>query len=159
MLLNVDSGLFIGDLEAEIFALRASNVTILYLSRKAHYAVMGWDLKTSPSGHPNYLKYQSGKKMTVNYVNGPKHLFEPGGITLVEDCLNFIDQGLRGGEVYVLCDTGKSLSLFMAFLYLVKRVKVTSCYDKERATLLKKFPSFKGGGLEQYVLDNWSGIK
>jgi hypothetical protein len=120
MLLNVDAGLFVGDLEAEIFSFKSSNTFILYLSRKAHYTVMGWNLKSSYPGHPDYLKHRGGTKMTVNYVNGPKHLFEPGGNSLVEECLDFIENGLKQGQVYILCDTGKGLSLIMALLYVLK---------------------------------------
>jgi hypothetical protein len=155
-------GLYVGtvsehlDLENEAWAIVSAAQTV-------HYPLLQWNWTTRKPdrNHPNYILYEQPRHLSLNWVDGPAHLYKWSGPATFIRVLDFVERELAAPRsVLIRCDQGMSRSPTLALLYLAKRLKTlpdTSFLDA-RAEFAKIYPSYHPSGIADYVSQVWTEI-
>lgn len=156
-----NTNLFVGSL------LDANNLdkgewAIVHATQSIHYQIFGWNRTDNKpdKNHPNYISYESENCFSLNFVDGPAYLYSWGGPEVFIKVLDFIDKWISERKVLVHCDQAQSRSPSLCLLYLAKRNKMIPniSYSAAKAEFIKLYPNFKPGGIETYLINNWSKI-
>lgn len=152
---EVVPGVFIGN----ISDYRAKGeVSTLSACQTVHYERLNWTRRSVDTQSPHYLENRGEGWLTLNWVDGPAHLYSYGGPGAFLTALDFIDSNK---PILVHCDQGKSRSATLGLLYLAKRARSISnaSFEAARDDFCKLYPAYKPGGIANYVADHWLSIK
>lgn len=128
---------------------------ILSATKKVHSMVLGALNKNDPK----YISAEIGNyRMLLNWVDGPKHLYDWSGPETFTRALDFISRNISGG-VLVHCDQGLSRSPTLCMAYLGKRVRPGTSFDNALNAIYDMYPQYQPGGILDYVRDHWNEIK
>lgn len=156
-----NTNLWVGGM-ADLSSICASQWAIVHATQTIHYPVCGWNRTTNKPNkdHPDYLTKDLGQRLSINWVDGPAHLYKMGGPQLFVKVLDFIDKWYKQKNVLVHCDQGISRSPTVVLLYLAKRLKILSSGSFNEAVdpFKKLYPSYNPGGIAEFVSENWDQI-
>lgn len=157
-----NTNLFVGTLK-DNNNLDKNDWAVVHATQTIHYQILGWNrtYNKPDKSHPNYIIYEEGPLLSLNWVDGPAYLYKWGGIDVFIRVLDFIDKWIPEKKVLIHCDQGYSRSPSLCLLYLAKRKGFlpNSSYSAAKTEFIKLYPSFNPGGIENYINQNWMEIK
>lgn len=162
-MVNLYKNLYLGDIDdLHSIGLDNDDWAFVHATQTVHYNIFGWEkVYNSPEKlHKDYLYYEEGNRLSLNWFDGPAIFYEPGGLEVFKEALNFIDKWISKRNVLVHCDQGVSRSPTLALTYLAKRTdRLSDSSFKEAKEEFKEiYPDYFPGGIEDYVSNNWDKI-
>lgn len=134
----------------------------VHATQTIHYRILGWDRKYNKpdKNHPNYILYEEGNRLSLNWVDGEAFLYSWSGPETFIKVLDFIDKQIGNRKVLVHCDQGESRGPTTGLLYLAKRSGTIPCesFLVAKREFTKIYPSYLPGGIGEYVAMNWGKI-
>lgn len=157
-----DTHLYVGDIN-DLQRVNDKEWAIVHATQTIHYQYFGWNrtYNKPDKSHPNYIVYESDNHLSLNWVDGPAHLYSWSGSETFSRVLDFIERWICHRNVLVHCDQGYSRSPSICMLFLAKRGNLISnvSYEDARNDFLKVYSHFNPGGIGEYINDNWEKIK
>jgi len=155
------TNLYIGS-RADLPQTNSQDWAFVHATQTIHYALMGWDRKQNKPNkkHPNYIIWEQGNTLSLNWVDGPAHLYEWSGPAMFTKVLDFIDKWIGQRKVLINCDQGHSRAPTLGLLYLSKRAKSISneSFDSARNDFVKLYPNYLPKGIGGFVNNKWPVI-
>lgn len=141
---------------------KSKDWAFVHATKTVHYNVFGKDLTYNKEerSYDDYLYYAEDNRLSLNWMDGPAIFYEPGGIKVFEEALDFIDKWITERKVLVHCDQGVSRSPTLTLTYLAKRTDKlpNNSFEKAKDKFIKIYPDYFPGGIKEYVSNNWDKI-
>jgi len=157
---EVTDRLYVGsldDLRNFLFLENPEDFYILYCAKDpCHKNLVGYEGKSCPKDHPEYLVARRGNQMALNMVDAPSPKFFSK--EMITAGLDFMEEGYNKGlKVLVTCNQGVSRSPSMAFLFMATRLKELFEYFGDSIRMFKQlYPNYMpGDGIYAHMLENW----
>ena len=136
---------------------------IVHATQTIHYQIMGWNRTTNKpnKNHPNYIIWEKNNCLSINWVDGPAHLYNWSGPETFIRVLDFIESWIEKRRVYIHCDQGMSRSPTLGLLYLAKRQGIipNESYSSAKEAYMNIYPMYNPSGIANFVNNNWTDIK
>jgi hypothetical protein len=154
----LNTNLYIGAM-TDLHLINYQDWAVVHATQTVHYENFGWDRKFNKpnKNHPNYIYYEEGNRLSLNWVDGEAHLFNWSGTETFIKVLNFIDKWIQTKKVLIHCDQGQSRSPTLGLLYLAKRAKLIpyQSFELARTEFIKIYPHYSPSGIADYVKHKW----
>jgi hypothetical protein len=124
-----------------------------------HRIAVGYFKGNLPPSAPEYLTARRGASLALNIVDAPVPIFRK---EVFDAALDFIDEMLPKGRVYVHCNGGFSRSPSIAMLWLAKRAKTIpdGSFGEAQQAFTAFYPTYAPGkGIETYLSSNWGAFR
>jgi len=158
---EITNSLYIGRLlDLQNFSLEDD--AIVHATQTTHYQIMGWNRTTNKpdKNHPNYIIWENNNRLSLNWVDGPAHLYKWSGPGTFIRILDFIESWIENRKVFIHCDQGFSRSPTLGLLYLSKRLKIIpdETFLSAKKEFLNIYPIYNPSGIANYVNQYWNEI-
>ncbi len=133
---------------------------IVSTAQTLHYYYLGWTLGLSNKNSKHYLYHHFNNKLTINWVDGPKHLFSWYTPDIFKFFLDLIEEKYKQQKVFIHCDQGLSRSPTLCLLFMAKRLNLISNLSAEHAfnDFIKIYPQYGPGGIFEFISENWEKL-
>lgn len=158
MIVKLCNNLYTGSTEGLVFT--GKDWFIVSATQRLHYYHLGWTKDTVDKASKDYLYRTFKNRLTLNWVDGPKHLFEWYTPDKFAYFLDLLESNVQSRKVFIHCDQGKSRGPSLALLFMAKRLGTISSVSASHAhnDFLKKYPSYSPGGIFNFLNDNWGKL-
>jgi len=158
---EITNNLYIGRLlDLQNFSLEDD--AIVHATQTTHYQIMGWNRTTNKpnKNHPNYIICENNNRLSLNWVDGPAHLYKWSGPGTFTRILDFIESWIENRKVFIHCDQGYSRSPTLGLLYLAKRLKIIpdENYLSAKKEFMNIYSIYNPSGIANYVNQYWKEI-
>lgn len=157
-----NTNLYVGDI-SDNENINDSEWAVVHATQTIHYRYFGWNRTSNKPdrNHPNYIVYIKENHMSLNWVDGPAHLYKWSGAETFIKILDFIDKWIIERKVLIHCDQGYSRSPTLCLLYLSKRKRMITneAYSKAKIEFMKLYQDYNPSGIGNYINDNWALIE
>jgi len=158
---EISGNLFIGNLiDLQYFSIEDD--AFVHATQTTHYQLMGWNRTTNKPNrnHPNYIIWEEKNRLSLNWVDGPAHLYKWSGPETFIRVLDFIDNWIYDRKVFIHCNQGVSRSPTLGLLYLAKRLKTISddTFLSAKKEFMDIYPIYNPSGISNYVNRYWIDI-
>ena len=134
----------------------------VHATQTVHYQIFSWDRKYNKpdKNHPNYIMYEDGNRLSLNWVDGEAYLYNWTGPEKFCKILDFIDKWINDKKVLIHCDQGQSRAPTLGLLYLAKRLKTipSDSFLSARREFVKLYPNYSPSGIGEYADQKWEEI-
>lgn len=157
----LDTNLYVGNIE-DISHINDDEWAVVHATQTIHYKIFNWNRTTNKPNkeHPNYIVYENNNRLSLNWVDGPAHLYKWTGNDTFISILDFIDKWIGERKILVHCDQAFSRSPSVCLLYLAKRTTLipSNSFVEAMNEFLKIYPQYSPGGIGDYLKENWDLI-
>jgi hypothetical protein len=158
---EITNNLYIGSLfDLQNFSLEED--AFVHATQTTHYQIMGWNRTTNKPNrnHPNYIIWEDNNRLSLNWVDGPAHLYKWSGPETFIRILDFIDNWIENRKVFIHCNQGISRSPTLGLLYLAKRLKTIpdETFLSAKNEFMNIYPIYNPSGISNYVNQYWVEI-
>lgn len=160
-MIEITDNLYVG----RLFDLRNFSLeddAIVHATQTIHYQIMGWNRTSNKpnKNHPNYIIWEDNNRLSLNWVDGPAHLYKWSGPGTFLRILDFIESWIENRKVFIHCDQGISRSPTLGLLYLAKRRKLIpdETYLSAKNEFQNIYPIYNPSGIANYVNQHWNEI-
>ena len=157
---KVTDRLYVGsldDLVNFLFLEKTEDFYILYcMKNPSHKSMVGYEGKSCPKDHPEYLVARRGNQMALNMVDAPSPKFFSK--EMITAGLDFMEEGYNKGlKVLVTCNQGVSRSPSMAFLFMATRLRELFEDFEDSIYFFKSIYKdyIPNDGIYAHMLENW----
>lgn len=160
MILRIANNIHVGSTEGIVFT-TSKEWAVIHASQIYHYSLLGWVYGKPDKESPNYLFLRKDFEVSVNWVDGRRELYEPGGVEMWTKLMDFIDEAQASNrKIFIHCDKGESRSPTLGMVYLAKRLQIIPNHSFEAAVkaFKKIYPKYQTRGISEYVASNWNEI-
>lgn len=159
---EITNNLYIGSLvDLQEFSLEED--AFVHATQTTHYQIMGWNWTTNKPNrnHPNYIIWEDNNRLSLNWVDGPAHLYKWSGPETFSRILDFIDSWIEERKVFIHCNQGISRSPTLGLLYLAKRLKTIpdDTFLSAKKEFMNIYPIYNPSGISNYVNQSWIEIE
>ena len=164
-MLKVHENISVGMIRVwDLFRGKKAGESLLNLSSKYHYKLLGWTKGFNYQDDPNYIMLYQDGLLSVNWVDADARFYDwkGQGVQVFNAILDFIGKELEyNSKVYICCDKGQSRSPSVALLYLAKRLHVLpdTSFEEAREKFLLLYPMYNPGGIKDFISEHWEEIK
>lgn len=155
------TNLFIGTMN-DIAQTNDQDWAFVHATQSIHYKIFGWNRTTNKpnKSHPNYIFYEKGNRLSLNWVDGAAHLYNWSGVETFNKILDFIEKWSNQRKVLIHCDQGQSRAPTVGLLYLAKRLKIipNDCFISAKNEFIKLYLNYSPSGIGNYVDNKWEEI-
>lgn len=158
---KVTERLYVGsldDLRNFLFLENPEDFYILYCTKNpSHKDMVGYEGKSCPKDHPEYLVARRGNQMALNMVDAPSPKFFSK--EMITAGLDFMEEGYnKGCKVLICCNKGQSRSPSMAFLFMATRLKeLFGDFSDSFAMFRHLYGDYMpADGIYFHMLENWN---
>ena len=157
----INKNLFVGNI-SDLDQINENEWAVVHATQQIHYQIFGWNRTTNKpdKNHPNYIYYESGNRLSLNWVDGAAHLYNWSGTETFIKILDFVDRWIKERKVLIHCDQGFSRSPSLCLLFLAKRDQTISSksFDDAKTDFIKVYPGYNPGGIGDYIQKHWNDI-
>jgi hypothetical protein len=161
-MIEITDNLYVGSLlDLRNFSLEDD--AIVHATQTPHYQIMGWNWTTNKpnKNHLNYIIWEKNNRLSLNWVDGPAHLYKWSGIGTFIKVLDFIDYWIENRKILIHCNQGISRSPTLGLLYLAKRRKIVpnDTFHSAKKEFLNIYPMYNPSGISDFVNQHWIEIE
>jgi hypothetical protein len=126
----------------------------------SHYRRCGWNPANRPEPtDPRYLVHDDDGWLTLNWVDGPKHLYDWGGVETWRRAFGFLDRmAAKNTATLIHCDQGRSRAPTLALAYMVREGHLPAVPADAFTEFTRLYPDYQPGGIWDWLTDNWDTV-
>jgi len=155
----LDIGVWVGNREACVAALRDPDWALINTSKHMHATLVGVPANRL-NKHQNYLRLEREGLLSFNWVDGEAKMYDWHKPEAFICALDFIDTWRPLRQVLISCDQGGSRSPTVGLLYLAKRAQLipSDTFAEARREFVSIYPRYAPAGIATYVARHWDEI-
>lgn len=159
MILKICNNLYTGSAKGLIFTNKI-DWFIVSASQIFHYYKLGWKLGSPDKSSSKYLLNEQENFLTLNWVDGDKHLFLWYDQQKFKQILDIIELKYKNKKIFIHCDLGHSRGPSLTLLFLAKRLNFISneSFNSAKLDFIKLYPQYKPAGIGEYLTEKWLEI-